>query len=462
MNEKLLQALEQISDKKIAEAASAKGRGRRFFLRALAAVLAVVILVNVPNLPMVISAKAVSTTSGSRAVERPAKYGTEQWDVWLADRDQRQAELDAALPQLTSFFGETITAYMTGATENRVWSPVNAYIVLAMLAEVTEGNSRTQILELLNTADLDTLRTQVEAVWETLYKDDGNEICTLANSLWLDKDVEYVQEAMDNVAYYHYADIYQTDLSSSKAGKALRAWLSNNTGGLLKDKTGSASFPPEAVLTLASTVYLQSKWANEFSSGNNTTGIFHAPGGDVEVTYMNKKESQMNYYWGGSFGAVALGLKNGTRMWFFLPDEDKTVDDILSGGEYLELLGASETENCKYMKVNLSVPKFDISSSADLSGMLQSMGVTDVFDLGAADFTAITADSPVYVTAVNQAARVVIDEQGVKAASYIEIPGAGAAAPPEEIIDFILDRPFLFIIADYNGIPVFTGVVNEP
>ena len=32
----------------------------------------------------------------------------------------------------------------------------------------------------------------------------------------------------------------------------------------------------------------------------------------------------------------------------------------------------------------------------------------------------------------------------------------------EEIIDFVLDRPFLFVIADYNGIPLFAGVVNNP
>ena len=53
------------------------------------------------------------------------------------------------------------------------------------------------------------------------------------------------------------------------------------------------------------------------------------------------------------------------------------------------------------------------------------------------------------------------DEQGVKAAAYIEIPGAGAAAPPEEIIDFILDRPFLFVITS-NSLPLFAGTVNEP
>ena len=180
---------------------------------------------------------------------------------------------------------------------------------------------------------------------------------------------------------------------------------------------------------------------------------------------MNKKETQMNYYWGSSFGAVSLGLKNGCAMWLILPDEGKSLSDVLAEGEYLVPIDPEnrvEGENYKYMKVNLSVPKFDISSGGDIRDMLIQLGITDVFHEGTADFSAITSDSPVYVTAVNQAARVIIDEQGVKAASYIEIPGAGAAMPPEEIIDFILDRPFLFVIADSGGIPLFIGAVNNP
>jgi len=54
-----------------------------------------------------------------------------------------------------------------------------------------------------------------------------------------------------------------------------------------------------------------------------------------------------------------------------------------------------------------------------------------------------------------------IDEEGVKAASYIEFPGAGSPMPPEEIIDFVLDRPFIFAITT-ERIPLFMGTVNDP
>ena len=115
------------------------------------------------------------------------------------------------------------------------------------------------------------------------------------------------------------------------------------------------------------------------------------------------------------------------------------------------------------MKVNLSIPKFDIRAQNDLKEDMQTLGVTDIFSPEKADFsTSVEGDYPVWLTAMNQATRVAIDEKGVTAASYIELPSAGAAAPPEEIIDFILDRPFLFVITNRYSLPLFAGVVNQP
>ena len=183
--------------------------------------------------------------------------------------------------------------------------------------------------------------------------------------------------------------------------------------------------------------------------------------GDTQAVYMNKKLKQMNYYWGGNFSAVNLGLKNGCRMWFILPDEGMTVNDVLNDGTYMEMLLSNEWEDYKYMKVNLSVPKFDVSSTMDLSEGLKNMGVSNIFSENVAEFAKLTADSPIYLTGANQSVRVEIDEEGVKAATYIELPGAGSAAPPEDVIDFVLDRPFLFVITNDN-IPLFAGCVNNP
>ena len=38
----------------------------------------------------------------------------------------------------------------------------------------------------------------------------------------------------------------------------------------------------------------------------------------------------------------------------------------------------------------------------------------------------------------------------------------GEAAPPEEEVDFTLNRPFVFAITGTDGLPLFVGVVHQP
>ena len=468
--EDILVALEEITDKHIKEAEKAPKKKRRTFFRmAIAAVLVIVIGVNVLSAPMRIRANTVAEASESRATERPDidKYKDHKdwkadYDVWDAERNVRNATVEEAKNSLSSFFeAGNLEFLQVSNDENKLWSPVNAYIGLAMTTELTKGKTRQQIFDLFGVEDADTLRKHVSAVWESVYQDDSHEISVLANSMWLENGLEYNQDAMDAIAYHYYASVYQGDLGSEKINKDIGAWLNNNTGNLLKDSTKNISLSPETILALYSTLYFQAKWSDEFNESNNTDDVFHAPNGDVKAEYMNKKLKQMDYYWGPNFSAVNMYLKNGSRMWFILPDEGQTVNDVLADGTYMDMVLSNRYENSKYMKVNLSVPKFDVTSTLDLSNGLKNMGVTDIFTEYVADFSNLTSDEPLYLTGANQSARVQIDEEGVKAAVYIELPAAGSAAPPDEIIDFVLDRPFLFVITSDN-IPLFAGCVNNP
>jgi len=71
------------------------------------------------------------------------------------------------------------------------------------------------------------------------------------------------------------------------------------------------------------------------------------------------------------------------------------------------------------------------------------------------------ASSPVWVSRVSHGVRVTADEEGVEAAAFTEVIGTGAAMPPEDEMDFTLDRPFLFVLESASGLPLFVGVVNN-
>lgn len=445
MNDRELfeEALDHVEARQINEAS--KPKRKRPILRwigAVAAVLAVVITASLVLPSLTLRAGAVSI----------AEYPKYEWVY--------RREIRENLPPLHEFWQESLSHILSGQTENAAFSPVNLSMGLSVMAELTAGDSRQQILDALNISDTEALRALFHEIWLATYLDDGNQTL-LANSLWLDEQLNYDQNTMDMLAEEYYTSVYRANLD--QASDTIGTWLDQQTGNLLKQDTAGIQLPKETVLALYATIYYQAKWSNEFSASNNTQDVFHGSNSDSECTFMNAKLRKMDYYWGEDFGAVGLGLKDSSTMWLVLPDEDKTVDDVLASGEYYSMIFGTESwENSKYVKVNLSVPKFDIRQSSDLKGALQKMGIIEVFDYAAGDFSsAVNREGPVWLTAVNQATRVAIDEKGVTAASYIEFPGAGEAAPPEEIVDFVLDRPFLFVITNRYGIPLFAGVVNQ-
>ena len=148
--------------------------------------------------------------------------------------------------------------------------------------------------------------------------------------------------------------------------------------------------------------------------------------------------------------AIARALVNEPSM--LLADEP-TMDFLLSGGESVE---------SKYLIVNLALPKFDTASDLDLADSLKALGITDVFDPAVSDFSPMTDDTAAYLSQAKHAARVTVDEEGVTAAAYTVMMTCGAAAPPEEEVDFVLNRPFVFAITGTDGLPLFVGIVHQP
>ena len=509
MNEKLDKALDEISDDKIAEAAEAKRVHPIRWASAIAAVLATAILGTSLYAPRATSDEAPDndaapsygySTNGETA-QQPAfttpDYGSallaapvypemapypdeskylesDNWDAfdleyeaWREDQKAQRDQPAGYADSLDSYFSDSIPTLLSGSdSENAVCSPLNIYMALALLAETTDGESRQQILGLLGADSIDVLRTQAGQVWNAHYMADSASTCLLANSLWLDAELTYDMSTVKTLADSYYASVFQGDLGTETMDQMLRDWLNEQTGGLLQEQTQELSMDPDTWLALASTIYFRAKWNSEFNEDRNTEDIFHAPDGDKTVTYMNRTDSYGPYYWGDDFGAVRLGLEDGSCMWLILPDEGLTPGDLLESGKALAMVmaGAGGYENQKSIMVNIRLPKFDVRANMDLAGKLQELGITDVFSDATADFTPILPElgQDCWLDSVSHAARVKIDEEGVEAAAYTVMLTCGAGMPPEDEIDFILDRPFLFVITSHDNLPLFAGVVNDP
>ena len=108
-------------------------------------------------------------------------------------------------------------------------------MALGMLAEITDGSSRKQILDVLGAENMEVLRTRSSALWNANYCNDGVITSIFANSLWLDQDIDFEQTAMDTLAENYYTSSYQGTMGSENLNQTLRNWIHEQTGGLLLD-----------------------------------------------------------------------------------------------------------------------------------------------------------------------------------------------------------------------------------
>ena len=389
---------------------------------------------------------------------------SEVYEAWSSSRAAQRRQYEGYADGLDDMILATTRQFVGSADgENRVYSPINVYMALCMLSEITDGESREQILSLIGADSIEEVRRQAKAVWNANYCDDGAVKSILANSIWLNDSIGYNNETIARLAADYYASSFSGTMGTQEYDQALRDWLNAQTDGLLADQAAGLSMDPSTVICLASTINFRAKWGSVFSESMTSQGIFSTPAGEVTCDFMHKS-SDMDYCWGEGYGAISLHLENSGSMLLVLPDEGVAPDDILADDKAMELiLNGMKTNDRKRVIVNMSVPKFDVSSDIDLADGLMKLGVTDVFSFEKGDFSPLTGDvEDIAVTSASHAARVSIDEEGCTAVAYTVMMACGAAMPPDDEVDFVLDRPFIFVIYGQDELPLFVGVVNKP
>ena len=90
--------------------------------------------------------------------------------------------------------------------------------------------------------------------------------------------------------------------------------------------------------------------------------------------------------------------------------------------------------------------------------MMQLLGVSDVFNSQQADLSKATTNG--FVDTIFQETGIVVEEDGVEAASMTEIGVSGIATPEgnDTIEVYDINRSFFYIISTDEGIPLYIGV----
>ena len=347
--------------------------------------------------------------------------------------------------------------------ENTLISPLSVLPALSMTCNGAKDETRFQMEQTLG-MPVDKLN---EYLYSYIHHLPNEKDCQfhLANSIWLRDAKDFIVDDnfLKNNAKYYDAGIYQSAFDDQTLAD-INNWVAAQTNDMIP--TILDQIDSDAYMYLINALSFDSKWSSIYESSSVSNDVFTTENGtsqDVEMMHSSEYEyiedenvsGFLKPYSGYSYAFVALLPKEGIPL-------TEYVNSLT--GEHLHHL-LTTVEECP---ITAGIPKFETEFSIDLIPPLQTLGIHDAFDKDLANFSGMGSfDSPwerLYINSILHKSFFSIGEKGTKAgaSTIVGMEKSASSINPEEAKEVILDRPFLYMIVDYeNRFPIFIGTADD-
>lgn len=322
--------------------------------------------------------------------------------------------------------------------KNLILSPLSIFISLSLVTNGANGETQTELLNLLDNFGMEELNelnikilTQMK---EMTSVEMANVILTRLSPL--PKFSEIVK------------DKYFSLILPLKNLKQVNDWCDSKTHGKVKeiiDKLEDSIF-----MIILNAIFFKGEWMKQFNKGLTSKKIFYnfnseKDGKNVDMMTIT---SYYQYFQDSNLQAIILPYKKDSiSALIILPkknlDINELIDILNEDNEYLYTI----IKNLRDLKVNLYIPKFELTYQNSLKGVLKNMGVNLAFE-NKADFSNIRSQNDLMIDEIIHKSYLKINEEGTEAAAVtmIEMMLTSMAPRQEQIYYMNIDRPFLFIL----------------
>lgn len=381
-----------------------------------------------------------------------------------------------------------------------LYSPVNLYMALGMLSEMSDGGTRQQLQNGLDPDEEavkghmrassgaqkekdDERQTMIRQTSQWLYGKAVPGVCSFGNSVWFSDRYDFSDSMKDILKGNYNAKCGSGRMGDQAFDERIQGWLDHQTGGKLRKEISSGiKTELDMAMMLLSAANFKDEWEEPVFDRKDTHKDtfygrnYYTCGNTTEEEKLDEVTCDfMNTSWNGlcmenkRFQAVSLPMKN-TRMTVVLPRKGVYFDKTADAENVKEIMELCDPESSKWKQglVKLSMPKLQFQSDLDLFPMLQKMGIKDAFQVEKADFGRAWKEKEkesqaqtLYVSKARQAGAVKVDENGCSVASYTEIAMMEGMMLPDIQMTMKCNRPFIIILSDDQGVPLFVGAVSR-
>lgn len=346
-----------------------------------------------------------------------------------------------------------------GKTDNWLVSPFSLQCALGMLSNGADGETHDEILHTLGLSQYsqEEVNAYFKKLIEGLHTVNSAITVKTANSIWGNAGVPLKEDFQKMNIENYSAMVSQLDFSDPSAVDQINAWCDQTTEGLIPSILDEVN--PTATVYLLNSLYFKARWESEFAPEKTQEGDFTTSSGKVIKAHFMQAIRMAAYVKNEWFTSTSLSYQNDSyAMRLILPQPEISIDQVLQA---LSESDENLWESVVLADINLKMPRFTLANKMDLIPVLQTLGMKKAFT-NEADFSSMS-DIATYISLVQQATRLKVDEEGSEGAAVTVIEGDLMSPLPEEKVDFFLDRPFLFqIIEPATGTVLFMGQVGSP
>lgn len=357
---------------------------------------------------------------------------------------------------------------------NPIYSPWSLYSAMGM---ALAGAKENTALEMAKTMGLATVPAEQ---WHKLMLGVGENFrCpgewvtttfTTVNGLFFQRNKKLVDEFNKLLVDAYLVEPVAVDFKGAPkaARQTINTWVAKQTQDRIPELLQENSIDQAMRLVLANAAFVKGGWAKTFPKEKTKPGQFHlSKSQNIKVPMMHVEGNARDFSYGDYGDFKAVGMNAADEMLqtvILLPDAIDGLADLEAKMDAALL--NKVMQGLMLRKVNVSMPRFEGSSTWELEETLQSMGMKEAFVARKANFNGIDrGEDLLYISSILQKATVKVDEDGFEAAAAtaIMMRAGGAAPPPQEPVAFVADRPFLYVIRDPNsGAILFVGRVSMP
>ena len=325
--------------------------------------------------------------------------------------------------------------------DNTLVSPLSMAYLLSMIQSGAKGNTLNELNIALDNYDL-------------LPMENIDSKISMANSMWINN--KYKNDIDNTFATalkinYHSEVLYDEFINADNINK----WVSEKTYNMINELFPSDSVNSvDTIMALVNAIGINFKWDEEFDCNKTLMGNFLDK--NVYMMSSNEKYLESDYYTGFIKDYEKLSDNSQYEFIGLLPKKD--IQDVINNISN-DVIKNSITES----EAHIQIPRFKYEYNVNnVKGILESLGIKDMFNKEKANFGGIAED--IYVSLIVQKTYIDFMKNGTKAsAASGETFGMSSTAEEKEVIEVIFNKPFVYLIRKKGSNNIyFIGIVNTP